>query len=251
MKLIILVIALGISWYSQASLIVSPAIFEGCIGDYPQILTVDVYNQYDEAIPLKLEVFNLTQNINGLVELNPVNKPLLIPESDCFKIPAKAKVSLNFQIVDQNKPIYQAVVLKKATDAQKKVVAQGIAILFILALDKDNVRGKTSDLSIVTSGNIQQRFIRFVVENEGLCHFKTEGVFELFDQKGARTEVVLLDKGIVLPGAKREFLGEVLTDIKRCSLVKGQVFFNLAANSQICNIEFQPLDAFERLQTIK
>ncbi len=250
MKLIILVIALVISLQSQASLIISPAIFEGCRGDYPNNLTVNVYNQGNETIAVEVEVFNLSQNIKGLVQLSPVEKPILRPETDRFKVPAKAKVGFNFKIEDPNKAVYQAVVFKK-TGAQKGIVSQGMVILFMLALDQETVNGKICDLSLVTSEDFQHKFLRLTVENEGLCHFKTEGVFELLDQKGTRREVVLLDGGIVLPGAKREFRGEVLTEIKKSSLVKGEVFFNLATNSHSCNIELQSLEAFERLQSVK
>lgn len=250
MKLIILLIALGISLPSQASLIISPVIFEGCRKDYPNNLTVGVYNQSSETIAVEVEIFNLAQNIKGLVELSPAEKPLLSPENDRFTVPAKAKVSFNFKIEDPNKPVYQAVVFKK-TGPQKGIVSQGMAVLFMLALDKEAVKGKISDLGLVTSEDFQPKVLCLTVENEGLAHFKTEGVFELLDQKGARTEVVLLESGIVLPGAKREFRGEVLADISKCSLVKGEVFFNLATNSQSCNIELQLPEAFEKVQTIK
>ncbi|MDD4264072.1 MAG: hypothetical protein PHI65_06250 [Firmicutes bacterium] len=200
MKRTLLLVVVFLSLQCSAALIISPAIFEGIAGDFPETLTVDIYNQGKDDVVVEVEILGLTQKANGVISASPNLNAQLMPKSHTIVVEAASKASVKLKRENVNESLYEvAVVRQVASDTQ--VFSQAIAVPFILKKGDSSVEGELEEL--VFSQKDENAFFEIKIKNNGLEHFKTELRVSMLDN--GEISRSYSTQGIVLPGVTRVF----------------------------------------------
>ena len=206
MKLVFLLILLVISFRGQASMIVAPAFFEGQANEFSENLSIEIYNTGTKKETLQVELVSLTQRENGAPQFLSLDKPLLIPETNIIEVDAKQKAVLKVKRVDCSQAIYQAILLKRISE-DSQTTAPAVAVLVMLAAAEDRPQGEVVGFDLAYGKWNEPQRVEVMVKNNGSSHFKAQGEICLTDNKGERVGQIVLQPGIILPGAKRNLEG--------------------------------------------
>lgn len=232
MKRNMLVMVIFLSLQCSASLIIAPAIFEGVATDFPETLTVDIYNQSNIDVLVEVEMYGLTQRTNGVIKIEPEYQPLLFPEKDQVVVPASSKASLNLHRKDSLGSVYQVAVLKDVTSKETHTVSQAVAVPFMLRAGKEELAGRLKDFSFSKTGNAG--LFQTSIENLGKEHFEIEVAINLMDNGSLLQSEK--SHGVVLPGATRTFTREV-SSIP--DMLEGQLVLEIGNKRQIYDFNLE------------
>lgn len=202
MKKVALTIIFILSLHCSASLIVTPAIFEGNVKDYPDVLTVDLYNPSSSDILVEVEVVNLSQGLNGIPKLSPSSTPQIVPKKEHYYIEAKSKATVEFERLDPKKMLYQAAVIKRLY-TESTGMSQGVAVLFMLNSGVTENDGEVMNVKAKKDAKLIS--LEFAIKNRGVNHIKTESKVKLFVENDQVADEIEIAKGVVLPGVERVF----------------------------------------------
>lgn len=192
-------------------MIVAPAFFEGQANEFSEKLSIEIYNTGIEKETLQVELVGLTQRENGAPQFLSLDKPLLIPETNIIEVDAKQKATLKVKRINCSQAIYQAILLKRISKGSQ-TTAPAVAVLVMLAAAEDRHQGEVVGFDLVYGKWNEVKRVEVLVKNNGNSHFKAQGEIYLTNNKGERVGQIVLEPGIVLPGAKRHLEGILMPE---------------------------------------
>lgn len=237
MKLVIVLLLLFVSTHCSASLVIAPAIFEGNVDDFAEVLVIELYNSSSEEIYVEVDIWDLYQQENGQPQLRPAPRRLVLPKNDSLTIAPNAKALLELERAILDQAIYQAAILKTSTKGSKSNLAQAVAVLFIIAQAKEDY-GELVNVACLLGESINDSSILVTIKNEGSNHFKTEGLITLTNKNGENIAELNLEKGIILPGATRSFSVQIDDEFVKNNLYWGKLQISLGEKKLTYDLDF-------------
>lgn len=237
MKRILLLMVVFLSFQCSAALIITPAIVEGVAGDFPETLTVDIYNQGQEAVVLEVEVFQLNQKPSGVIAQGPSGNTRLTPERTTVVVEGAGKGEISFARDNAEDSLYEVAIIKQ-TSLTQSTIAQAIAVPFILKKGSSEVFASLDSVNYDRETGIWE----VIVNNKGPEHFKAGITLAVQGESGPNTGSV---QGIVLPGVARVFTLELPLD---SSKGEGQLEVELGNSSQTYCIRIDSNGAVECIE---